>query len=210
MPRKKGDHTIGRTAVAEAAARVLIRRGMAGGSLQQMADELGSTTGRIRHYFANKEALLLFTKNLFVERMFEAMRRAADEHEGVEKLVAMGMQMLPISVTSIEAWKLLAVFKGTAIADRGLLDVQIRRTLDGWQMFEAVYDALREAGEIPSHVDCRAEGIACCAFLEGMAEQMTFAPGRLDDSTAESLVRSYVNRSLLKSVTPHRMENRHE
>ncbi len=196
MARVKGDHQLGRTAIAEAAAVALIRKGMENTSLRDIAGELGSTTGRIRHYFKNKDDLLVFTKNLFVERMFQSMQQAADTQRGVEKLIAMGVEMLPLSRLSKNAWQLLSVFKGTAIANPTLLNLQIKRTLDGWSMFADEIAALQNAKEISSSLDSQMEGIALCAFLEGLAEQVTFAPGHLDNKRVENLVRKYVRQTL--------------
>lgn len=57
--RAQGDQDAKRAKIAQAACDVILRLGLAQASLAEIAREMGYTTGILRHYFANKEELLL-------------------------------------------------------------------------------------------------------------------------------------------------------
>lgn len=56
-----------RIKVAQAAWRVIVREGLDRASMRAIAQELGSSTGVVTHYFRDKEELILFA----LEQVFE-------------------------------------------------------------------------------------------------------------------------------------------
>lgn len=63
-----GERSEGRAAVLDAAARAFMRNGYAGTSIDDVADELGGTKGRVYHYYRSKA-------DLFFDVHHETMRQ---------------------------------------------------------------------------------------------------------------------------------------
>lgn len=59
------------TEVLDAAAVVLARQGYAGTSIDDIADQLGATKGRVYHYYRSKADILLGVLNAGVQRLIE-------------------------------------------------------------------------------------------------------------------------------------------
>src|ERR1700722_11100016 len=122
--RTKGDHESKRIEIAEAAYKVFLRLGLERTSLADIAREIGNTTGVLRHYFVDKDELLLFTKNLVFDRTYERAKDAADRSDGLEKLRAMIRELLPTTSESIDGYRLLAMFNGGAMGHPRLMQPQ--------------------------------------------------------------------------------------
>ncbi|MFV1988570.1 MAG: TetR/AcrR family transcriptional regulator, partial [Gemmatimonadota bacterium] len=186
MARLKGDHDARRMEIAEATCVVLLSMGLRQTTLGDIADELGVTTGVLQHYFRKKDELLLFTKNVFLDRTFERQRRAANEHVGVDRLVAMLTEALPLRKEATDAWRILAIFNGRAVGDAALERLQHERNALGWEVYDTEIRELQMAGVISSDLDPGLEALCMAALVEGIAAQMIMAPGH---RPAEDLVR---------------------
>jgi AcrR family transcriptional regulator len=71
-----------RLEVAQAAWRVMIREGLDRTSMRAIAQELGSSTGVVTHYFRDKEELILFALEQVVEATLESMKACAKGQQG--------------------------------------------------------------------------------------------------------------------------------
>jgi len=181
MPRgrAKGDHEAKRAEIAEAACQVILRLGIARASLAEIAREMGYSTGILRHYFADKDELLLCAKNLLFDRSFERARAAAIRHNGVEKLRAMAVSLLPTDPEAIDRYRLLATFNGQAIGNARLMKAQQKRNAWHWHVFADVITALMEGGDLPQHLNARLEACGILAMIDGLADQIIMEPSEL-------------------------------
>ena len=168
--RTRGDHESRRNEIAQAACKVFLRRGLARTSLADIAHEMGYTTGVLRHYFADKEELLLCAKNLLFDRQYERACRAADSHTGLEKLGAMATEFLPYGPETLNQYRLLAMFNGNAIGDAQLVESQRKRDERHVSLLAEVIKALQREGTIPKQRDARLEATGILAFIDGLAE----------------------------------------
>lgn len=76
MPRIV-DHELRRSEIVHALWRVIAERGIEGVSLRVVADAAGISIGRIQHYFASREALVLAGLELLIERAGDAYAKTA-------------------------------------------------------------------------------------------------------------------------------------
>lgn len=191
--RKKGDHDAKRIEIAEAACQVILRLGLAQASLAEIAREMGYTTGILRHYFVNKEELLLCAKNLLFDRSWEKAVNAAMRHNGVEKLRAMATSLLPCDEASVDRFRLLATFNGHAIGNAHLMRVQYKRDAHHWRVFEQVISALQEDGSLPKTLDARVEALGIIAMLDGLADQVIMNPKEWSPAELTGLMSRYID-----------------
>lgn len=199
MARKKGDHNAKRVEIADAACEVILRVGLERTSLNDIAREQGYTTGVLRHYFHDKEELLLFTKNRLFDKMFKQMRTAADSQDGVDRLTAMALKNVPTTPKAIKTWRVLAAFNGRAIGNPAFMRLQSRRYAKGWNLYIDEISSLQSAGHIGPNIDPRLEGFGICSFVEGLAAQVVMAPKTWGDKELSQLVTRYVDTVVNKS-----------
>lgn len=119
---------------------MILRDGMEGVSIRDVAAEAGLSTGALRHYFSTKEELLAAAARLVVERVvgrFEEMPRATSLREGVRNALC---EVLPLDDrrrTEGAIW--------LAFAARSLVDPRIA------EEHEMVFDGIREVCERVIH-----------------------------------------------------------
>src|ERR1700734_1614107 len=190
--RTKGDHEVKRAEIADAACQVILRRGLAMASLSEISREMGYTTGILRHYFADKDELLLFAKNTLFDRSFEKARTAAVRHNGIEKLRAMAISLLPTDESAIDRYRLLATFNGMAVGNARLSKLQHKRNERHWQVFEEVISALQEDGSLPKTLNPRLEACGILAFIDGLADQVIMQPKIFSSDEFVALMSRYI------------------
>jgi AcrR family transcriptional regulator len=201
MGRTKGDHDAKREEIAEAACQAILRRGLAQTSLAEISREMGYTTGILRHYFADKEELLLFAKNLLFDRSFEKARSAAARHNGLEKLRAMAISLLPTDQTGIDRYRLLTTFSGSAIGNSPLMRAQHKRNERHRKIFEEVIAALQADGSLLKELDPRVEACGILGFVDGLADQVVMQPSSFTADELTALMSRYID-CLRRPLTP--------
>jgi AcrR family transcriptional regulator len=195
MPRgrTKGDHGIKRVQIAEAACRVFLRLGIGRTSLADIASELGYTTGVLRHYFSDKDELLLYAKNMLFDRSHERAKAVASGLEGIEKFRAMALELLPSDTDSISNYRLLAMFNGSAVGDERLMKLQHQRNDRHATLFGKVIADLQKEGTLPSHLDAKFEASCVLALIDGLGEQQIMRPKPWPAEALKSVVSRHID-----------------
>jgi AcrR family transcriptional regulator len=195
MPRGrvKGDHGAKRSEVARAACTVILRQGLAATSLSDIAREMGYTTGVIRHYFSDKEELLLYSKNLLFDESMSSAQRAAEGCEGLDKLKAMVRELLPLDARSVDRYRLLATFNGHAIGNARLMKIQHGRNERHSRIFADVVAELQSRGHVANELDPKLEAWAILALSDGLADQVIMSPGSLTSAQLLQVIDAYID-----------------
>jgi AcrR family transcriptional regulator len=191
--RIKGDHEAKRVQIAEAACKVFLRLGLPRTSLADIAREMGYTTGVLRHYFADKDELLLFVKNLLFDRMHLRAASIAEHLKGIERLRAMATELLPFDLASIASYRLLAMFNGNAIGDPRLMKIQHKRNDRHILSLAQVIAGLQDEGVLPKRLDPRVEAAGILALIDGLGEQQIMRPEAWPREPMQALVRRYID-----------------
>jgi AcrR family transcriptional regulator len=191
--RTKGDHSAKRADVAKAACEVILQNGLTATSLSDIARAMGCTTGVIRHYFSDKEELLLFAKNSLFDQSFERAKRAADSSEGLEKLRAMAHNLVPLDSEGIDRYRLLATFNGHAIGNARLMKLQHRRNEKHWNLFAEIISDLQDQGVLSDSLDASLEACALVAMADGLADQVIMSPRSWSSRQLASIIDRYVD-----------------
>jgi hypothetical protein len=166
----------------------------------------------IQHYFRNKEALLLFAKTRLVDQKFERMRSAAAREKGKFRLYAMAMELMPLTAADVEMYKVLSAFRGRAIGNSSLMDLQRRRERMGWDMFAQEIAALKATGEIVPNGDSERAAIGLVAFIEGLALPLVMGSRVPDTETLLQLFKEYFEAAfgpLPQKYNVRRLASRH-
>ncbi|WP_409462797.1 TetR/AcrR family transcriptional regulator [Amycolatopsis sp. GA6-003] len=186
-----------RKAVSEAVVRVVRRSGVEGATLGNVAKEADLAIGSIRHYFADHEAMMIFTMDQLGHRIGERVAARADallaaetgRRTLVEDLLA---EFLPLDDDRRDeavAWLAFTVAARTRPAFRASAEAQHRYLRD------LIARILREAvalGRLPEELDLTVEAVRLSAVVDGLTMQAVLYP----ESTPPELLRDALRRSL--------------
>ncbi|MEV6674626.1 TetR family transcriptional regulator C-terminal domain-containing protein [Streptomyces sp. NPDC051162] len=171
MP-KRVDHEERRRTIAEALWRIACERGLDGASLRDVAAEAGISLGRLQHYFASKDDMLVFAlghiSELATRRVTErlgALPAAPAPREVLRETVA---ELLPLNEAS-RTGNLVQI----AYFVRALHDERLRaHAKEGIPALRAFFAGqVREGmtrGEIAADRDPDAEAMLLIALTDGL------------------------------------------
>ncbi|MEO3827675.1 TetR/AcrR family transcriptional regulator [Actinomadura sp. B10D3] len=177
MPRQV-DHDARRRQIAEALLRVAAARGLESASLREVAAEAGISIGRVQHYFASKDRLVMYATGRLRERIEERIRRTVEAEPrppgSLRTLRAILVAFLPLD----EDGRADAL-AGMAFFHRSLNDPELAdRYRDGRaQATEAVIEEIRaavERGEARPGLDAELEAHSLLALVGGLIPDLLF------------------------------------
>jgi AcrR family transcriptional regulator len=191
--RIRGDHEVKRKEIAEAVYKVILRLGLSETSLADIAREMGYTTGVLRHYFSDKEELLLYAKNYLFDGLEVRSRAAAEPLRGVDKLRAMAMEMLVLAPGGVELYRLLAAFNGYALGNSRLMQLQHKRNKKSWAQFADLISELQHEGSLRKDMKAELEACGLLAMLDGLADQVVMSPNYWTYDDLRAILNRYID-----------------
>lgn len=191
--RTKGDHDARRIQIAEAACSVFVRLGLNRTTLADIAREMGCTTGVLQHYFADKDELLLFAKNRLFDAAHENARIVAEKATGLDKLRAMIAELLPSDPKTIDSYRLLAMFNGSAVGDPRLVKLQLKRNDSVAILFATLIAQLQEEGLLRKGLNPRLEAAGILALIDGLGDQQVMRSEPWSRNALNQLLDRYID-----------------
>ncbi|MCK7621828.1 TetR family transcriptional regulator C-terminal domain-containing protein [Streptomyces sp. RS10V-4] len=189
-----------RRAVAQAVLAVVARRGLEHVSLRNVAEEAGLAIGSVRHYFTDRDELMIFTMRELSHRIEERVRLHAerlldpggctDRRRSTEQLLA---EFLPLDEIRREEAGLWHAF--TALAH---LRPDVRACAAEMQqaMHALVARVLHEAqgvGALPHAADIELESTRLTALLDGLTLQAALFPDRFPPELLQQVLRRHLD-----------------
>ncbi|PKP68022.1 MAG: hypothetical protein CVT83_07115, partial [Alphaproteobacteria bacterium HGW-Alphaproteobacteria-5] len=115
------DHDARRREIVEASWKVIAGEGLDGLTMRKIAAAAGCTTGRLTHYFANREALVLAALRAVYSaaavRMTEALEAGGTAGERLLRILE---ETLPLDEMRLHEWKVWIAFWAAAAANETL------------------------------------------------------------------------------------------
>ncbi|HEX5377031.1 MAG TPA: TetR/AcrR family transcriptional regulator [Phenylobacterium sp.] len=181
------DHNQRREIFANAALRVIMRDGIAGLTVREVAKEAGFTTGALTHYFHSKDQLLIeaseHSATLVRDRMARA-ERAKPTLQAIRKVVALA---LPLTPEIRGYWRIWVGYW-----ERSSYDVDVARVMrlryDEWRsrLVRLLTQAQAE-GDVAPDVDPRQAAEALIALIDGIGVQVLLGVGRISPARQRAL-----------------------
>lgn len=174
-----------RELLLQAAARTFARKGFAGASVEEIAEEAGFSIGALYSNFTGKEELFLeLMTGRAHDRVNEAAQALADEHATAEqRWAAMGQQMVDVADKDMDVAPLQAEFWLYAVRHPGVMDAfaaQLRQRRAALE--HLIADGLeRDGGRYPDDLAERVATVVSALF-QGMVRQRRIDP---DNAPAE-------------------------
>jgi AcrR family transcriptional regulator len=182
-----------RIEVANAAWRVIVREGLDRTSMRAIAQELGSSTGVVTHYFRDKEALILFALERVFEHVLVEMQTAAQGKTGIEALEQMICTALPLEMSDKDDWKVWVAFLGYSIGREHLV-IEHRKRYDLLRQFiSQELTNLQTANLIRADIDVTLEANALIALVDGIGTGVVIYPGQFSAQQQQYLVRRHIS-----------------
>ncbi|MCC2274174.1 TetR family transcriptional regulator C-terminal domain-containing protein [Streptomyces sp. ET3-23] len=189
-----------RRAVAEAVLSVVARHGLERASLRNVADEAGLAIGSVRHYFADHDALMIFTMRELSRRISERVRVHAerllapdgctDRRAATEQLLA---EFLPLDDTRREEAALWLAFTAAAHTRPELLSCAAEMQQDMHSLVSRVLHEAQHTGGLPDNLDVELESKRLAALLEGLTVQAALLPGRFPPELLRQVLRRHLD-----------------
>ena len=126
MP-KVVDHAQRRRELVAATWAVVAAEGIEAATVRRIAEEAGCTTGRITHYFADKEEVLVAALRQVHRAAGKRMLAAIGERSGLAALRAVLAEALPLDEERILEWRVWLAFWGSAATSTSLQAEQHER-----------------------------------------------------------------------------------
>jgi len=179
---KQVDHPARRRELADAACRVIGRRGLAGATLAQVAEESGWSIGSLRYYFPSKDELLAAALWRVAERIDDRIRRRTAGRMNLAGLRTAALELLPLDTRRREESRVLLAF----VAQAAVVPELAAAADDAAQRLQEPLTAriahAIQAGELPARLDPRHEAIRLQLLIYGLMVELattTTPPRRL-------------------------------
>ncbi|MES1022738.1 TetR/AcrR family transcriptional regulator [Gloeocapsa sp. BRSZ] len=181
-----------RLEVTEAAWRVIIREGLDRTSMRAIAQELGSSTGVVTHYFRDKDELTLFALERVFENLFEDMKTCAEGRQGIDRLEQMIFAALPFEPKGIPGWQVWIAFLGYAIGREKLIEEHQKRYELLRQIICQELAELQAAKLIRADLDLTLEANALIAIVDGIGTGVVINPEQFSSDQQKYLVQRHI------------------
>jgi AcrR family transcriptional regulator len=188
-----------RIEVAKAAWQVIIREGLDRTSMRAIAQELGSSTGVVTHYFRDKEELILFALGLVFENVAAEMEARAQGQQGIDRLAQMMFVALPLEQIDRDDWKVWVAFLGYSIGREHLVKEHRKRYDLLRQIIAQELADLQTAQLIRADLDLTLEANALIALVDGIGTGVVICPEQFSATQQQYLVRRHLNTLLASS-----------
>jgi AcrR family transcriptional regulator len=189
-----------RIEVAKAAWQVIIREGLDRTSMRAIAQELGSSTGVVTHYFRDKEELILFALGLVFENVAGEMAARAHGQQGIDRLAQMMFVALPLEQIDRDDWKVWVAFLGYSIGREHLVKEHRKRYDLLRQIISQELADLQAAQLIRADLDLILEANALIALIDGIGTGVVICPEQLSATQQQYLVRRHLNNLLASPI----------
>jgi AcrR family transcriptional regulator len=190
-----------RIEVAKAAWQVIVREGLDRTSMRAIAQELGSSTGVVTHYFRDKEELILFALEQVFKNVIEVMSACVEVQNGVEGLEQMIFAALPLDATDRDDWKVWLAFLGYSVGREHLVQEHRKRYDLIQQIICQELVSLQTAKLIRPELDLTLEANLLIALVDGIGSGIVIHPEQFSAEQQKYLVRRHINTLLVLPIT---------
>jgi len=149
---KQVDHEQRRIEIVEATWRIIARGGFAAATMREIAAEAGFANGGLKHYFVNKDELLVAAFQRTFYRINERAALATGDKTGLAAIRALCTEMLPLDRERQVESRVTVAFWDRAASNPVLMKVHADSHAIWRRFFEQHLDLARTSGEIQEDV----------------------------------------------------------
>ena len=204
---RRTDHNERREAFAAAALRVIMRAGVGGLTVREVAKEAGFTTGALTHYFRSKDQVLIEASEYSAKLVRPRMEKFGKEPAAVEALRRVVAEALPINKTVRGYWRIWVGFWERASYNPEVAKV-MRIRYDEWRgRLAAIIRRAQAEGEAPATFDADLAAQELVAVVDGIGVQVLLGSSRIAAARQREIIETWI-RMMVAGHTGRRIESR--
>ncbi|OLT31228.1 hypothetical protein BJF84_04490 [Rhodococcus sp. CUA-806] len=151
MP-KVVDHSQRRVEIIEAASRVIVRSGLNGMTIREVAREAGVSNGVIDHYFDSRDDIVISVHRRAYAQVAERWARKLDGRSGLDALRLLLLEALPLDEERHREARLDMSYWAAAVASPALNDVRRQSIAEARRWWSRLLGEGRLEGRIRTRV----------------------------------------------------------
>lgn len=163
-----------RAELAAATRRVVLRRGMEGVTLREVAQEAGWSIGILQHYFKSKDDLLRYS---IADPAWVDAQMAPERHGGQPTLRSLLAQVLPATDAMRGMWWIWMAFWVWRPGDPAWEEERLNRQRRFRRWCTRLVADAQAAGSLPATLEPGAEGDRLAVLIHGLSVEAVLAPG---------------------------------
>ena len=188
------NHELQRDTFAEAAMRLIARKGLEGVTMRAVATESGLSYGSLFHYFKSKEELLMHAVRTSIENQTQRVDQFSTQFGGLEALEHMLCDDAVTSESSRESWLVWMAFQYQAALRKSFGEMNAE-LIDGWhERIRTLLDDAKTAGEISKSIDTAIEATALWAYSSGIGQLGVLHPKSFPPAHQKKLIANYLEK----------------
>jgi AcrR family transcriptional regulator len=168
------DHAQRRRELVAATWAVVAAEGIEAATVRRIAEEAGCTTGRITHYFADKEEVLVAALRQVHRAAGKRMLAAIGQRSGLEALRAVLAEALPLDQERILEWRVWLAFWGSAATSASLQAEQHQR----YREWRGLLKRVLATAQLSADIDLDSLVDQIVALVDGFGLQGVLDPQR--------------------------------
>lgn len=198
MP-KMVDHEERRRELAEAVWRVVLRDGVEGVSVREVAKEAGWSTGALRHYYGTKEELLASAARLLEELVIRRLQQRPEGLTPREAVRAALCEVLPLDEQSRMVGRVWFAYLSRSLVDARIAE-EHGMVFDGVrELCTRVTHEMSEIGQLAPGLDPDIEAARLHALVDGLTVHGLL--GRLDGDEMLAVLDAHLD-GIFRKDTP--------
>ena len=189
---RQADHNERREIVAAAALRVIMRAGVGGLTVREVAKEAGFTTGALTHYFQSKDQVLIEASEYSAKLVRPKMERSAKDASAVDALRKVIADALPTTVANRGMWRIWVGFWERSSYNPDVARV-MRLRYDEWRnRLAVIIRRAQDQGEMPSDFDADLAAQELIAVIDGIAVQVLLGVGKIPAARQREMIETRI------------------
>jgi AcrR family transcriptional regulator len=189
---KQADHNERREIFAAAALRVIMRAGVAGLTVREVANEAGFTTGALTHYFDSKDQLLIEASEYAAKIMRPKMERSARDVSAIEALRKVIAAALPTTGANRGLWRIWVGFWERSSYNPEVSRVMRARYEEWRNRLAVLIRRAQEHDEMPSTFDADLAAQELVALIDGIGVQVLLGTGKMPAARQREMIDAWI------------------
>lgn len=189
---RQADHKERREVFAMAALRVIMRAGVDGLTVREVAKEAGFTTGALTHYFTSKDQVLIEASEMSAKLVRPRMERAGRDKSALAALRRVVGESLPITPLVRGYWHVWVGFW-----ERASYNPEVKRVMrdryEEWRgRLSVIIKRAQDEGEAASDFDAELAAQELVALVDGIGVQVLLGSGRIPVARQWQIIDSWI------------------
>jgi AcrR family transcriptional regulator len=189
---RQADHKERREVFAMAALRVIMRAGVDGLTVREVAKEAGFTTGALTHYFTSKDQVLIEASEMSARPVRTRMERAGRDKSALAALRRVVGESLPITPVARGYWRVWVGFWERASYNSEVKRVMCVRYEEWRGRLAVIIRRAQDEGEAASEFDAELAAQELVALIDGIGVQVLLGSGRIPIARQWQIIDSWI------------------